>query len=319
MKLKIGQLVFDSPLIQAPLAGYSCAPMRKLAHQYGGLAYSCTEMLSAQHIFSGGRQKRRFSYKDPDEGLVCFQLAGNNPTILAEACRKSLSWGADLIDLNCGCPQPKIRKKNIGSRLLDNPDKLYQLIVAMKKSVDIPVTVKIRVDGHSNDNYNTAVCDAIEKAGADAIIIHGRHWTERYDSPIHTDQIKKIVNTTSIPIIANGDVCNAETAKKLLKATNAAGVMIARASLGQPWIFKKITAALDNDEFQPPRMAENGKNLLQHVRELITLDGERTAILQSRKLIQYYLRQRATTTLLSQGNQITTYSELEKFVDSCFR
>ena len=314
MTLKIGTLRFDSPLIQAPLAGYSCAPMRKLAHQYGGLAYSCTEMLSAQHIFSGARQKKRYTYKDPDEGLLCFQLSGNQPDVIAHACEQSITWGADLIDLNCGCPQPKIRKKKVGSQLLNEPEKLYQLVRAMKRAVDVPVTVKIRVDGHTTDNNNHAVLDAVESGGADALIIHGRHWTERYDTPIHIDQIQSICKKASIPVIANGDVDSSHAAKALMEYTGASGIMIARASLGQPWLFQAIRSESTNKTFKIPSHAKMGEDFLQHVKELILLEGEYPAILQSRKLVKYYLGRDPSITLSPEWHHITNLHQVEMLI-----
>lgn len=319
MKLTIGSLTFSTALIQAPLAGYSCAPMRKLVHQWGGAAYACTEMLSAQHIFSGAKQKLRYSFKDPQEGLLCYQLAGNRPDVLAHAAIKACEWGADLIDLNCGCPQPKIRKKGIGSRLLSDSEALYQMVRAMKGAVSVPVTVKIRVDGSTVDNNNVSIAEAVVSAGADALIVHGRHWTERYDTPVSPQQIKQFVDTVSIPVIANGDVACPESAQALLQQTGAAGIMIARASLGQPWLFKQIAAKLNNEVFVMPSAVQVGDMLLQHSRELMSLEGEQVAILQSRKLIKYYARDLLADEITQPLNAVMTYQDLQQLVSHHFK
>jgi tRNA-dihydrouridine synthase B len=314
MQLKIGSLVFPSVLIQAPLAGYSCAPMRRLVQQSGGAAYACTEMLSAQHIFSGAKQKKRFEYKDPDEDLLCYQLSGNKADVLARASEQVCLWGADLIDLNCGCPQPKIRKKKVGSSLLADPEHLYRLVCAMKSAVSVPVTVKIRVDGSSQDNNNISVADAVASAGADALIVHGRHWSERYDTQVSAQQIKLFVDAVDIPVIANGDVECAASAKELLGQTGAAGIMIARASLGQPWLFSKIKSELLGQAFKMPSLSEVGAMLIQHAQGLIDLEGEVVALLQSRKLLKYYMLHADLDYSMIDLSQVNCFNDLEKIV-----
>jgi tRNA-dihydrouridine synthase B len=318
MTLTIGTLTFSSNLIQAPLAGYSCAPMRKLAHSWGGVAYSCTEMLSSLHIYSGARQKRRFIYKDPSEGLVCFQLSGNNADVLTHCCHRVQEWGADLIDLNCGCPQPKIRKKGVGSKLLADPEHLYGLLKAMKQAASVPVTVKIRVDNHSRESYNDEVADAVAASGVDALIVHGRHWSERYDVDANFDEIKRMVLRLSIPVIANGDVDSVASAKAILAHTGAAGLMVARASVGQPWLFQEIASSQKNIPFQRPSFQHIGAMLLAHVKELIQLDGEVPALLQSRKLFRYYARKPFDEAIQTQVNQMRSLADLERLVGVVF-
>lgn len=274
-------------LIQAPLAGYSCAPMRKLAQQYGQPDYCCTEMLSAEHLVSGARQKKRYTYKDPQEGKLCVQLAGKHPDTLARACELVQDFGADMIDLNCGCPQPKIRKKGTGSKLLDDPDHLYTLLRAMVLASDVPVTVKIRID---DTKRTRLIADVAERAGVAMLIVHGRRWTERYDVPAQWSLVADLVQRLSIPVIANGDVACTNSAKMILEQTQAAGLMVARASLGQPWLFAEIRAALEGRAFCAPTLSEVGAMLWQHAQELVALESEYPAILQCRKLVKYYAR-----------------------------
>ena len=233
-------LLFNKKLIQAPLAGYSCAPFRVLAEQWGKPDFCYTEMLSAAHIFSGAKQRERYRYKSPDEGKLCAQLAGDEPHILAYAAQQAVSWGADFIDLNCGCPQPKIRKKNFGSKLLANSEHLYHLVSALKAAVNVPVLVKIRVDADSGDRYNQEVAQAIEAAGANALTVHGRHWTHDYDIPVNYREIATIKDSVKIPVIGNGDIVDTASAKKMFAETGCDAVMIARASVGQPWLFEQI-------------------------------------------------------------------------------
>ncbi|MDF1654319.1 MAG: tRNA-dihydrouridine synthase [Coxiellaceae bacterium] len=312
--MKIGQLNLQSSLIQAPLAGYSCAPMRVLAEQWGQPGFCCTEMLSAKHIYSGAKQKPRYQYKDPSEGLLCVQLSGSDAEHVVPAIATVTGWGADLIDLNCGCPMPKIRKKTCGSQLLQQPECLYRLVAAMKQASNVPVMIKIRVDGRSGDRFNHEVAHAVEQGGADVISVHGRHWTERYDVECSLDDIAEIKSHISIPVIGNGDVCDALSAKRLVDHTQCDGVMIARAAVGQPWLFAQIKAELKGEAFKLPTLAERGEMLLQHVRGLIALETEKPALLQSRKLAKYYARGDLPSEQLMPFFNVCRYDELNNLV-----
>lgn len=307
--------IFKKKLIQAPLAGYSCAPFRVLAQQWGQPDYCYTEMLSANAIASGNTQQKRYRYKSPHEGLLCAQLAGDKPEILAYAAQQAVSWGANLIDLNCGCPQPKIRKKNFGSSLLSNSEHLYQLVLALKKSVSVPVLVKIRVDSDSKDNFNRDIALAIESAGADAITVHGRHWTQDYDVAVSYQDIAQIKSFVKIPVIGNGDIYDAASAKKMFDETHCDAVMIARASVGQPWIFEQIHQELKGGIFTPPTIVEIGNIFLEHVRGLMELENERTAILQSRKFVKYYFKKYIDyADFFPKISQVNTYDDLTRLI-----
>lgn len=311
--------IFNKKLIQAPLAGYSCAPFRVLAQQWGQPDYCYTEMLSSQAIASGNTERKRYRYKSPEEGMLCAQLAGDKPEILAYAAQKTIAWGANLIDLNCGCPQPKIRKKNFGSSLLSNSEHLYRLVSSIKSAVTVPVFVKIRVDASSDDNYNQDVAQAIEAAGADALTVHGRHWTQDYDVAVSYRDIAYIKSIVKIPVIGNGDVSDTASAKKMFSETNCDAVMIARASVGQPWIFEQIHQELQGNIFIPPSLPEIGEIFLAHVKGLIELESERTALLQSRKFVKYYFRKHIDyTTFFPKINQINTFDALTTFIKKEF-
>lgn len=316
--MKIGQLQFDSNLIQAPLAGYSCEPMRLLAQQWGKPAYCCTEMLSAQHIYSGARQKKRYTYKSPDEGTLCVQLSGHQVDHLQHAVEAVVGWGADLVDLNCGCPMPKIRKKSCGSQLLADAKQLRFLVSAMKNVAAVPVTVKIRVDANSGDHYNRDIADAVEQAGADALVVHGRHWSECYDIACHVEDIAQIKQQVSIPVIANGDVACVQSARHLLEQTQADGLMIARAAVGQPWLFEQIRQGLQGKVFEVPDLKTIGGLYQQHVAGLIELEGEKPALLQSRKLAKYYARGRLSDVQLQDFFRLSTWAELTAAVEQHF-
>lgn len=313
-------LTFSKKLIQAPLAGYSCAPFRVLAERWGKPDFCCSEMLSAHHIFSGAQQRKRYQYKSPEEGKLCVQLAGDEAHILAYAAQQAVNWGADFIDLNCGCPQPKIRKKNFGSRLLANSEHLYHLVTALKAAVNVPVFVKIRVDAGSGDRFNQDVALAIEAAGANALTVHGRHWSHDYDIPVSYRDIAVIKDTVKIPVIGNGDIMDSASAKKMFAETGCDAVMIARAGVGQPWLFEQIHQELLGNVFVPPSLAEIGEIFLAHIRGLIELENEKSAVLQSRSLGKYYARNYFDRVAFLQAiGQIKTYRDLAHLVEMSFR
>lgn len=289
--MRLGDKQFPNILIQGPLAGVSCAPFRALTWRYSRPAFSCTEMISCKTLLHQSKlAQRRFITKDIDEGPVCFQLSGNDPAELALAAKQVTDYGADLIDLNCGCPMKKIRSKGTGSRLLSDPLKLFQLVSALKRNTHVPVSIKIRVDGGSTDKFNQQIAKVVTEAGADYLVVHGRHWTEQYDTPCHYEDIKFFVDAVKIPVIGNGDIACIASLHAMLN-TGCSGVMISRAGVGQPWLIAKLQAALSQQSFITPSFFEVGTIFLEHVLRLNQLlNSEKFAILQARKFAKYYAR-----------------------------
>ena len=287
--LALGNRIFPVNLIQGPLAGYTCAPLRFLNWKYGQLAFSCTEMLSCKALIH--KQKKmyqRYVEKHPAEGPVCFQLFGDNPHDLAEATKIATDYGADLIDLNCGCPVRKVRRQGAGSSLLSDPVKIYQMITAMKQNTHLPVSIKIRVEGTTQEKSNAPIAQAVNDAGADFLVVHGRSWKDNYATPCRYDQINFFVETVKVPVIGNGDVRDVVSLKKMF-ATGCAGVMIARAGIGQPWLTKKLIAEMRNEDFALPATSEIEAIFAEHIALLSQLFGnEKHAELHARKLVKYY-------------------------------
>lgn len=317
--LHLKNKIFDNNLIQGPLAGYSCSPLRLLTKQFGNPAFCYSEMLSAKNLSEGTKIAPRFSFKHANEGPLCIQLSGNKPDDLRRAADRAIEFGADLLDLNCGCPVAKIRKKGAGSKLLDDPKQLTVLIQSMQRDTTIPVSIKIRIDADIKTTMSLTAALIAQEAGIDFITVHGRHWTESYDTPCRLDQIARIVDALTIPVIANGDVVDTPSALHLLKGTGAAGIMIARASVGRPWLFAEIKAQMQGQVFHPPSLAEIGQLFLQHVQGLIALEGEKIAVLQSRKLLKYYGRSLENRTeILNAVNSVYTYEQLATLVFDSF-
>jgi len=289
--LLLGNKSFPVNIIQGPLAGVSCAPFRLMTWKYSQPAFACTEMISCKTLIHHPMlSQRRFVKKDPEEGPVCFQLAGNNPEEIAQAVKIVTDYGADLIDLNCGCPVKKIRSKGMGSSLLTDPLRLYKAITAMKQNTHVPVSIKIRVEGNSNDKFNTEIAKVVSDAGADFLVVHGRHWTEHYETPCNHDEIKFFVEQLKIPVIGNGDISCVDSLQKMF-STGCAGVMIARAGVGQPWLIGKLIAEMNQEQFIMPSPKEIGNIFIDHVERLVELLGsEKVAILQARKFSKYYAR-----------------------------
>lgn len=318
--LILGNKTFPVNMIQGPLAGVSCAPFRALTWQYSRPAFSCTEMLSCKTlIYQSKIAEARYLIRDPEEGPVCFQLSGSDPSELAEATKIVTDQGADLIDLNCGCPVNKIRSKGAGSSLLMHPSKLYQLIRSMKQSTTLPVSIKIRVEGASNDRCNAEIAKVVAEAGADFLIVHGRHWTEHYETSCRYEDIQFFVDALKIPVIGNGDIACVASLEKML-ATGCAGVMIGRAGVGQPWLLGRLMAELQGQPFTLPSIVDIGKIFLRHVEKLAGLLGsEKFAILQARKFTKYYARSLAQRAAFCEAvNQCEDFGGLRKICDQYF-
>jgi tRNA-dihydrouridine synthase B len=312
--LLLGNKTFPVNLIQAPLAGVSSAPFRLLTWEYSKPAFTCTEMISCKTLIHQPKlAQQRYLAKVPGEGPVCFQLSGSDPSELAQAVGIASEAGADLIDLNCGCPVKKIRSKGAGSKLLVNPGRLYHLIHAMKQNTSLPVSVKIRVQGDSDERFNHEIAKAIAEAGADFLVVHGRHWTEHYERPCRHKEIEFFVSELKIPVIGNGDIADSASLEKMF-ATGCAGVMIGRAGVGQPWLIGKLMADRRGQAFDLPTSAEIGGIFLRHALMLAELLGnEKFAILQVRKLAKYYGRSLPNRMEFAGAvNQVESLQGLEK-------
>ena len=288
--LHIGNRTFPVNLIQGPLAGISCAAFRLLTWQYSKPAFSYSEMISANALAKNSKHtNERFLNKDPNEGSVCFQLVGNTVKELSESAKIITDFGADLIDFNCGCSVPKIRGNGAGSSLLLDRPKLYKLLCALRQSTSLPLSVKIRV-AINDDNTNIEIARVLSDTGVDCIVVHGRNWEERYNTPCRHEAIKFFVEQMKIPIIGNGDVNCIDSLKKMF-ATGCAGVMVARFGVGQPWLIGKLMAEMQQHPFTIPSIKEIGEIYIAHVEHLARLlNNEKIAVLQARKLAKPYAK-----------------------------
>ncbi len=288
--LRVGALTLENNLFQAPLAGYSSAPFRALTWRLGRPGLLATEMISSNAIHMGAKSQEPYLAKAPGEGPVAFQLWGRNEAALEFSAKVATDHGADVIDLNCGCPVPKVRAAGAGSKLMEEPALIGRLVAAMRRGTHLPVTIKIRV-GTSPENYNgREIVHIAQEEGVDLITVHGRHAKERYGHPVRLERIAEIVEIATVPIIGNGDVVDGASAQAMIEATGCAGVMVGRACMGAPWVFAQIAAEMTGQAWTPPPPEQMGGILLEHYDLLTGLIGAEKAIRQTRKLGAFYSR-----------------------------
>lgn len=304
--LRIGNLTIPHRLIQGPLAGYSCAPFRELFQQFVAPAYTVTEMCSAIDIQKHNLSSR-YLYRSPQEKILAYQISGNNEKVLADAAVYLQDLGADLIDINCGCPKNKIRKKGAGSALLENPDGLIHIVKKVRSVLSIPLTVKIRIQDTQQD---LDLSRRLEDAGADALVVHGRRWTEDYDIPCNTARIAEIKSNITIPVIANGDIHDRPSLDRAVALTGCDAFMIARAGSGRPWLYQELLDQVD----LKISLEEKKELFLIHLQGLADLENEHQAVLQSKSLIRYYFRSEFTGEQFAEFYSLVSLAGIRAFL-----
>lgn len=314
--IKIGSLQLQTPFVLAPLAGITDKAMRSLCSKQGAsLVY--TEMVSGKGLWYGDRKSRKLLEIGEDEGLVAFQLFGSDPEIMAFAAKNLKDEANPILDLNVGCPVPKIVRNGEGSALLKKLDLLYDVVAAMVKNAGKPVTAKIRMGFERGQNTAVETAKAIEAAGAAAVAVHGRTREQFYEGKADWQVIADVKAAVRIPVIGNGDVTSGETAVAMLEQTGCDGVMIARGALGNPWIFRDATALWRGEELPlRPSNEEKLRMLLRHF-DLITADkGERIAVREIRKHVGWYIKGiHGAAALRRQVNQISDAAEMRRVIN----
>lgn len=305
--LQIGSLTLPHRLIQGPLAGFSCAPFRELFNQFTPPAYCVSEMSSAIDVLTKHEPKSRYLYRSPNEKILAYQISGNDMDVLAQAAAYLQYSGADLIDINCGCPKAKIRKKGAGSALLDDPNKLIHIIKKVRDVLSIPLTIKIRIQGNNND---LILAKQIEDAGADALIVHGRRWIDEYDVACDLNQIAHIKKSINIPVIANGDIHSLNSLKTAMERSACDAFMIARAGSGRPWLYQELLKQSPLTITRPEKI----KLFMMHLEGLAALEDEFKAVLQSKTLVRYYFKNELNEHLLREFYSLNTLLDINHFL-----
>ncbi|GEO27155.1 tRNA-dihydrouridine synthase [Alicyclobacillus acidoterrestris] len=290
MKVNIAGVMLDNPVILAPMAGVCNPPFRILAKELGA-GMVCAEMVSDKALVHGSAKSQRMLTILPDEKPVSLQLMGYDKDSMEKAAEMVGETNADLIDINMGCPVLKIYKNGSGAALARNPDYAAEIVRAVASHVDKPVTVKFR-KGWDDDHVNAVeVALAVQEAGAKAVAVHGRTAKQMYSGQADWDIIRRVKEAVKIPVIGNGDVASPEDAKRMLEETGCDAVMVGRAALGNPWIFREIAHFLETGEKLPgPGLEERIEVTLRHMHLLVEHKGEVIGVREMRKHAAWYIK-----------------------------
>ena len=310
--LNIGGVSLKSHAVLAPMAGVSDRAYRELCVRFGA-AYCVSEMVSSKALSFNSKKSEELMEISDLERPCGIQIFGDDPKCMADAAKHALENKPDIIDINMGCPAPKISSNGSGSALMKNPRLCGEIVKAVTAVTDIPVTVKIR-KGWDDDSVNAVeVAKICESAGAAAITVHGRTRQQYYKPPVDYDIIKAVRESVSVPVIANGDIDSAERAKEVMDITGCDLVMIGRATLGNPWIFSQINAFLENPnvKIHTPDLEERLGVMIEHIGKMVEYKGEHMAMLQARKLVVGYFKgMKGAAALRNEAGKIKTLDDL---------
>lgn len=310
--LNIGGVPLKSHAVLAPMAGVSDRAYRELCVRFGA-AYCVSEMVSSKALSFNSKKSEELMEISDLERPCGIQIFGDDPKCMADAAKHALENKPDIIDINMGCPAPKISSNGSGSALMKNPRLCGEIVKAVTAVTDIPITVKIR-KGWDDDSVNAVeVAKICESAGAAAITVHGRTRQQYYKPPVDYDIIKAVRESVSVPVIANGDIDSAERAKEVMDITGCDLVMIGRATLGNPWIFSQINAYLENPnvKIHTPDLEERLGVMIEHIGKMVEYKGEHMAMLQARKLVVGYFKgMKGAAALRNEAGKIKTLDDL---------
>lgn len=310
--LNICGVPLKSHAVLAPMAGVSDRAYRELCVRFGA-AYCVSEMVSSKALSFNSKKSEELMEISDLERPCGIQIFGDDPKCMADAAKHALENKPDIIDINMGCPAPKISSNGSGSALMKNPRLCGEIVKAVTAVTDIPVTVKIR-KGWDDDSVNAVeVAKICESAGAAAITVHGRTRQQYYKPPVDYDIIKAVRESVSVPVIANGDIDSAERAKEVMDITGCDLVMIGRATLGNPWIFSQINAFLENPnvKIHTPDLEERLGVMIEHIGKMVEYKGEHMAMLQARKLVVGYFKgMKGAAALRNEAGKIKTLDDL---------
>lgn len=311
--MKIGSLELKRTAALAPMAGVADSAFRQICKEFGA-CYLVGEMASAKGMHYSDKKTARLLTVREQERPIAVQLFGDEPEILAEAARKALAFQPDVIDINMGCPAPKVAGNGGGSALMKNPALAARITEAVVRAVDLPVTVKFR-KGWDDQSVNAVeFARAIEQSGAAAVTVHGRTRQQYYAPPVDLDIIAAVKQAVSIPVIGNGDCVDIPSVINMYKYTKCDLVMIGRGALGSPWIFRQVDRYLTDGTVLPdPSLPERVQVMLRHIKLICENKGESGGMREARKHAAWYMKgMRGAPAFRKQSGELCTYADAEK-------
>lgn len=315
MALRIGNVTMENPLVLGPMAGVTDLPFRLLCKEMGcGLLY--TEMISAKALYYKNKNTLPLLETDPKEQPLAVQLFGSEPELMADMAKTLEDKGYQFIDINMGCPVPKIVNNHEGSALMKEPVLVGKIIETMAKAVNLPVTVKIR-KGFTEDTANAVeIARIAQESGAAAVAVHGRTREQFYSGNADWDIIRRVKEAVSIPVIGNGDVTDVDSYLRMKEETGCDGVMIGRAAKGNPWVFQQISTYINTGErLGKPELSEVIDMMLRHARMMVEFKGEYTGIREMRKHLAWYTQgYPGSSKLRAKVSEIETYKDIESIL-----
>lgn len=288
--MKIGNVEINGKAVLAPMAGVADRAFRELCVGYGA-SYVVSEMISSKGVSMGDRKSKQLSFISDIERPAAVQIFGSNPEIMAESIPMVMESKPEIIDINMGCPAPKIAGNGGGASLMKNPQLAEDIVRGVVKASPVPVTVKIRM-GWDFDSINAVeIAKRAENAGAAAITVHGRTKSQMYAPPVNREIIAEVKRAVSIPVIGNGDITDGFSAAKMLEETNCDLVMVGRGALGRPWLFSQINAYLEHGRILPePPVTERMRVMVNHIKTICEYKGEYVGLREARKHAAWYTK-----------------------------
>lgn len=320
--LKIGDIEMKNKVVLAPMAGV-CNPAFRLIAKEFGCGLVCAEMVSDKAILHGNKRTLEMLFVDEREKPLSLQIFGGDRESLVEAAKVvDTQTNADIIDINMGCPVPKVTKCDAGARWLLDPNKIYEMVSAVVDAVNKPVTVKMRIGWDDEHVFAVENAQAVERAGGKAVSVHGRTREQLYTGKANWDIIRDVKQAVTIPVIGNGDVFSPEDAKRMLEHTGSDGVMIGRGALGNPWMLYRTVHYLTEGELLPdPSPREKMRIAILHMDRLVKLKGEAVAVREMRKHLAWYLKglpggARVKDVIMEETGRDKMAQILEHYIDS---
>ena len=314
-ELKIGSVTLENNILLAPMAGVTDLPFRLLCREQG-VGLVCMEMISAKAILYKNKNTESLLKIHPQEGAVSLQLFGSDPKIISEMARQIEDRPFAVLDINMGCPVPKVVGNGEGSALMKEPKLVREIVSAVAKAVRKPVTVKIRKGFNDTCVNAVEIAQIAEDSGAAAVVVHGRTREQYYAGEADWEIIARVKDKLSIPVIGNGDITDGASAEAILEQTGCDGVMVGRAARGNPWIFRQIAAYLQDGTVLPgPGKAKIKETILRHARLQLDCKGEYTGIREMRKHVSWYTAGMPDSARLRRSvNEVESFAELEELV-----